>query len=260
MNEPLLAARERTLLRDLIQRAAARARDEKLLEQTAPHAKAQAETTAAAARQETETWLQSEQAAIEHETEESRAAIQARGDDEQAAAELEFDTAQEEMNTRCEEEKEAARDAHKEAKWTINAVLERNTINAEERRRKTEAKLTAMLGQLTTFRREANDLWEEWEKYLVSAPKTSAGGPRDQNPRLSLRKSLVALQERLAGLTSDLNTLTIPKSLKRRPTHLGLRRVRPPGLRCVRTARGVHRRLPAASGRLSQPSVLSLLR
>jgi DNA segregation ATPase FtsK/SpoIIIE, S-DNA-T family len=213
MNEPLLVTRERTLLRDLIQRAAARARDEKLLGQTAPHAKAQAESAAEAARKEAETWLQSEQAAIEQETEESRAAIQARYDREQAAAEAEFDTSQEEMNNRFEEEKEAARDAHKEAQWTINAVLERNTINAEERRRNTEAKLTAILGQLTVFRREANDLWEEWERYLASAPKSSAG-PRDQNPRLSLRKSLNALHEKLAGLKSDLTNLKLPKALK----------------------------------------------
>ncbi len=213
MNEPLLVVRERTLLRDLIQRAAARARDEKLLEQTAPHAKAQAEATAEAARKEAETWLQSEQAAIEQETEEGRAAIQARCDEEQAAAEAEFDAAQEEINNRCEEEKEAARDAHKESQWTINAVLERNTINAEERRRKTETKLNAVLNKLTEFRREANELWDEWDKYLTSAPKTSAG-PRDLNPRLSVRKSLVALQEKLAGLKNDLNNLALPKFLK----------------------------------------------
>ena len=213
MNEPQLVAHERTLLRDLIQRAAARARDEKLMGQTAPHARALAESTAAAARQEAETWLQSEQAAIEQETEESRAAIQARYDEEQAAAEAEFDAAQEEMTNRFEEEKEAARDAHKEGQWTINAVLERNTINAEERRRNTETKLTGILAKLTEFRREANDLWDEWDKYLASAPKTSAG-PRDQNPRLSLRKSLVAIQEKLAGLKSDLNNLAFPKLLK----------------------------------------------
>src|ERR1019366_1585439 len=213
MKEPLLVARERTLLRDLIQRAAARARDENLLGQTAPHAKTQAETTAAAARQEAEAWLVSEQAAIEQETEESRAAIQVRYDEEQAAAEVEFDTAQEEMNNRCEEEKEAARDSHKEAQWTINAVLERNTINAEERRRKTENKLTAILEQLAAFRLQANDLWEEWEEYLASAAKTSAG-PRAQNPRISLRKSLTALQERFAGLKFQLNALPLKKLLK----------------------------------------------
>jgi DNA segregation ATPase FtsK/SpoIIIE, S-DNA-T family len=213
MKEPLLVARERTLLRDLTQRAAARARDENLLGQTAPHAKAQAETAAETARQEAEAWLKSEQAAIEQETEESRAAIQVRYDEEQAAAETEFDEAQEEMTNRCEEEKEAARDGHKEAQWTINAVLERNTINAQERRRNTENKLTAILDQLTAFRGEANDLWEEWEEYLASAAKTSAG-LRDQNPRLSLRKSLTALQERLAGLKNQLNALTLKKILK----------------------------------------------
>ena len=88
------------------------------------------------------------------------------------------------MNNRCEEEKEAARDGHKEAQWTINAILERNTLNVEERRRKTETRLNAVLEQLAAFRGEASDLWEEWEPYLGSALKTSAG------PRIRTRDSV----------------------------------------------------------------------
>ena len=213
MNEPLLLARERNLLRDLARRAAGRAKDENLLGQSAPHARAQAESAhetgglAAAVR------LKTEQAAAEREAEEERAAAQVRFDEEQAAAQEEFDDAREEVTGRCEEEKEAARTGHQETSWTINAVLERGTTKAEERRRATEKRLRAVLDRLTTLRQNAASLWDEWDEYLPAAAN-SAVGPRDKNPRLSLRKSLAALEDRLTTLQRGLHELTLPKILK----------------------------------------------
>ena len=151
---------------------------------------------------------------MEAETEEERAAIQARFDEEQAAAQQEFADAREELTGRCEEEKEAARNGFQETSWTINAVLERGTAKAEERRRTTEKRLTAVLDRIVALRRNASALWDEWEEeYLDPAAKTAAG-PRDRNPRLSLRKSLAALEERLAGLQKQLKELALPKILK----------------------------------------------
>ncbi len=214
MSEPLLLSRERTLLRDLAQRAAARAKDEKLLGQTAPHAKAMAESAREAGRLAAAAKLKSEQAAVEAETEAERAAIQARFDDEQAAAQQEFADAREVLNARREEEKEATRNKSQETSWTINAVLERGVAKAEERRRAAEQRLTAILDRVVALRRNASALWDEWEEEYLNPSAKTAAGPRENNPRLSLRKSLAALEERLAGLQKQLKELALPKILK----------------------------------------------
>ena len=246
MNEPLLVARERTLLRDLAQRAAARARDEKLLGQTAPHAKAQAETAFESGRLEAEAKRKSEQAAVERETEEERAAIQALYDEEQAAAEPEFDEAREEMTSRCEEEKEAARNGLQERPagrstpfWS--AIRPRRRSGAGE----TEKRLTAILDRLAALRRDAAALWDEWEEDYLHPGRKNAAGPRDKNPRLSLRKSLAALEERLADLRKRLQELALPKILKGGRLTAGLRRVRRTGDLPARSA-------PVALHRLRQ--------
>ena len=214
MNEPLLVARQRTLLRDLAQRAAARARDEKLLGQTAPHAKAQAETAFESGRLEAEANRKSALAAVERETEEERAQIQALCEEELAAAAREFDEAREATAQQCEEEKEAARSAYHEGRWTLSAMLERNMAKAEERRRESEKRLTAVLDRLAALRQEAGALWDEWEEAYLHPSWKSAAGPRDKNPRLSLRKSLAALEERLADLRKHLRELALPKVLR----------------------------------------------
>ena len=213
MNEPLLVSRQRSLLRDLAQRAAARAKDEKLLGQSAPHARAQAESAWETGRQTAATRLKIEQAAAERETEEQRAAIQAAYDEEQTAAQEEFTEDRDDLTHRCEEEKEAARAGFKETSWTINAVLERGAANTEDRRRNTEKRLTAVLDRLVTLRQNAGVLWDEWEEeYLNPAAKDAPGRP-DDNPRLSLRKSLAALEERLADMQKQLSELALPKVL-----------------------------------------------
>ncbi len=214
MNEPLLVARQRTLLRDLAQRAAARARDEKLLGQTAPHAKAQAETAFENGRLDAEAKRKSALAAVERETEEERAQIQALCDEELAAATRAFDEAREATAQQCEEEKEAAHSAYQEGRWTLSAVLERNTAKAEERRRAVEKRLTAILDRLVTLRQEAGALWDEWEEAYLHPSWKSAAGPRDRNPRLGLHKSLAALEERLADLRKRLKELALPKVLR----------------------------------------------
>ena len=109
MNEPLLVARQRTLLRDLAQRAAARARDEKLLGQTAPHAKAQAETAFENGRLDAEAKRKSALAAVERETEEERARSRRSATRNWRPRQREFDEAREATAQQCEEEKEAAR-------------------------------------------------------------------------------------------------------------------------------------------------------
>ncbi len=263
MSEPLRLASERTLHRDLALRAAARAKDEKLLGQTAPHAKAQAESAREAGLLAAAAKLKSEQAAVETETEEERAAIQARFDKERAAAQQEFTDAREELTGRCEEEKEASRNGFQETSWTINAVLERSTSQAEERRRSTEKRLTAILDRIVALRRNASALWDEWEEeYLNPAAKTAAG-PRDQNPRLSLRKSLAALEERLAGLQKQLKELALPKILKGGRLTLafgivGVLAVYPLGL-LVSAFGGRHDLLPTLVGGLVASSVATLI-
>ena len=115
---------------------------------------------------------------------------------------------------RCEDEKEAAQAAYQEGRWTLNAVLERNTAKADERRRSAEKRLTSVLDRLVTIRREASVLWDQWEEGYLHPSWKSAAGPRDKNPRLGLRKSLAALEERLADLQKQLQELTLPKVLK----------------------------------------------
>jgi ABC-type iron transport system FetAB ATPase subunit len=213
MNEPTLIGRQRTLLRDLAQRAAARARDEKLLGQTAPHAKAQAESTYEAGRQDAEAKLKVALAAVERETEEQRAQIQALYEEEMAAATRDFEEAREALTQRCEEEKEASHTGYEEARWTLNAMLERNIAKAEERRVQAEKRLTAVLDRMVALRKEAAALWDQWEEYLDPALKDTSG-PRDRNPRLSLRKSLAAVEEKLADVRRRLGDLALPKVLK----------------------------------------------
>ncbi|HVS37126.1 MAG TPA: hypothetical protein VMS17_16310, partial [Gemmataceae bacterium] len=214
MNEPVLVARQRMLLRDLAQRSAARARDEKLLGQTAPHAKAQAETAFENGRQEIEAKLKVALAQVERETEEERAHVQALFDEEVAAAQREFEQARERLAERCEAEKETARNTFQETRWTLNAVLDRNVDKAKERYNAAEKRLTAVLDRMVSLRREASDLWDEWEEGYLHPSWKSAAGPRDKNPRLSLRKSLGALEERLTVLRMQLGDLVLPQVLK----------------------------------------------
>ena len=225
MNDPLLVARQRTLLRDLAQRAAARAKDEKLLGQTAPHAKAKAETAFEDGRQEAEAKLKSALAQVERDTEEERAAHPgtfrggAGGRDSGNST-----RPARRWPSAARKRRRPPAPRFQETRWTFNAVLERNTAKAEERRRAAEKRLTAILDRLVTVRREASALWDEWEEdYLHPSWKTAAG-PRDKNPRLSLRKSLAALEDRLAELRKQLQELVLPKVLRSgRLTH-GLRR------------------------------------
>ncbi len=151
---------------------------------------------------------------MERETEEERAQIQALYEEETAAATREFEEAREATSQRCEEEKEAARNAYREGRWTLNAVLERNMAKAEERRRAAEKRLTSILDRLVTIRRDASALWDAWERNYLHPSWKNAAGPRDKNPRLGLRKSLAALEERLADLRKRLQELALPKILK----------------------------------------------
>jgi exonuclease VII large subunit len=214
MNESPLVDRQRTLLRDLAQRAASRARDENLLGQTAPHAKTQAETAFENGREGAETALKSALAETERDTEEERAQIQTLFEEEITATNREFEEVREKIAQSCEAEKEAARAGFQEARWTLTAVLERNVAKAEERRRNSEKRLTAVLDRLITIRQEADDLWDEWEEGYLHPSWKETAGPRDKNPRLSLRKSLSALEDRLTELRVRLQALTLPKILK----------------------------------------------
>ncbi len=214
MTEPSLIARQRVLLRELIQRAAERAHAEPAIAAAFQEQVDAVENEFADGRDAVNGRLQREQEENERQFEQARASIEARYNVEQDTANRDYNEAHEEIVTREKFEKKAAEAAYKEACWTIGAVLEGAINEAEQEVRENKTRLMNRLDNLHTIHKEARALLEEWKQSAkeleASARDSSPADPSTAPPKLS--ECVVEAQR----LLEQLQELVVPRYLKAR--------------------------------------------
>src|SRR5690242_14402478 len=131
MNEPSLIARQRALLRDLIQRSAERARAEPAIASAFTEQVDNVEIEFTEGRESLDRRLAREQEENERQVEQGRSAIEARYKVEQDSIQREYVLTSGQILEREQSEKEAAQTTYQEACWTIAAVLEGAKNSAE---------------------------------------------------------------------------------------------------------------------------------
>src|SRR5579875_2330251 len=140
MPEAALIARQRVLLRDLIQHAAERARSEPAIAAALREQEDSIEIAFAEAREALEHRRMQEEEENERQIEQARSSIETRYKADQDAAQREFVHRRGQILEREESEKEAAKAAYQEACWTIAAVLEGAKNEAEQELRDNKAR------------------------------------------------------------------------------------------------------------------------
>lgn len=218
MTEPSLIARQRALLRDLVHRAAERARGEPAIaaafqEQVDDAEIEYAEGCEAVARRVT-----SEREENERQIERARIGIEARYKVEQDAAQREYNSKRGQILEREDREKDAAESTYKEACWTIAAVLEGAKNSAEEELRENKSRLHTRLENLRAIQRQARSLLDEWKqsaKEIETEIQEEETIRQSQQPSAStpkLSECVVQAQK----LFEELQQLVVPRFYKGR--------------------------------------------
>ena len=207
MTEPLLIARQRTLLRELVQLAADRGRAEPTLEQEYQSRKADEENAFDEAYQAVIVRFAAQKEQAEHEVREARAAIHASFETEQAATVLELTKARVQLAQQYDAEEEESQAAFQETSWTAGAVREASRGKAEKQRRTDEAWVESQAERLRTIHKETRALLEQW--------KQSTAEPEDTSARRKMRQveEYLALAENGLG---QLRAMVLPRLLKGR--------------------------------------------
>jgi len=164
MSEPSLIARQRELLRDLLQQAAERARGEPAIAAAFQEQGDQVEIEFAEAREALDRRRAQELEENERQIEQARRSIEARYKAEQEAAHREFVQKRGQILEREENEKEAAQAAYKEACWTISAVLEGAKNEIEQELRDNKTRLQTRLDELHAIHKQARAQLDEWDQ------------------------------------------------------------------------------------------------
>jgi hypothetical protein len=186
MPEPSLIARQRVLLRDLIEHAAERAHGEPAIAAAFQEQVDHVEIEFAEAREALESRRTRELEENERHIEQARSSIEARYKAAQEAAHREFVSTRGKILERDESEKEAAQAAYKEACWTIAAVLEGAKNETEKELRENKSRLQTRLDELHDIHKQARAQLAEWKQPAdeieadsgVSAPKENAQPPK----------------------------------------------------------------------------------
>ncbi|HEY7307826.1 MAG TPA: FtsK/SpoIIIE domain-containing protein [Gemmataceae bacterium] len=214
MREPSLIARQRALLRDLIQRSGERARAEPAIAATFAEQVDNVEIEFSEGRESITRRLTREQEDNEREVEQKRIAIEARYKVEQDAANREFTLSSGKVLEREQSEKEAAQTTYQEACWTIAAVLEGAKNTAEEERRENQTRLNTRLEDLHETQQKARALLEEWKqpaKEIEAEIRTSSFADKNAPPP-KLSECVVEAHQ----LLEELQRLTVPRFYKGR--------------------------------------------
>ena len=164
MPEPSLIARQRALLRDLIQRSAERARAEPAIAAALRDQVDAVENDFADGREALDKRLRREREENERQIEQARVNIEARFKVEQDAANREYTLSRGQILERDAAEKEAAETSYKEACWTIGAILEGAKSEAEQELRENKTRLNARLDELHSIQQQGRELLEEWKQ------------------------------------------------------------------------------------------------
>jgi len=214
MSEPSLIARQRALLRDLIQRSGERARAEPAIAAAFQEQGDAVEIEFAEGREAVSRRLTHEHEENDRQIEQVRASIEGRYKVEQAAANREHAQAHGEILEREHAEKEAAQATYKEACWTIGAVLEGAKNEAEQTLRDNKTRLMNRLDNLHDIQKQARARLEEWKQPVkeleATAQESSPADAAAVPPKLS--ECVVEAQR----LLEQLQELVVPRFLKGR--------------------------------------------
>jgi hypothetical protein len=164
MPEPSLIARQRSLLRDLIQRSAERARAEPGIAAAFQEQVDAIENDFADTRDSLKQRLRRDQDENERQIEQARVTVEARFKVEQDAANREYTLNRGQILERESTEKEEAQTTYQEACWTIGAILEGAKSEAEQDLRENKTRLNARLDELHTIQQKARAHLEEWKQ------------------------------------------------------------------------------------------------
>src|SRR6185312_16419014 len=164
MTEAPLIARQRTLLRNLIQRAAERAATEPAIAAAFQEQVDAIENEFSDNHEAVSRRLMREREENERQIEQARVSIEARFKVEQDAANREYSQARGQILEREEAEKETAQTTYQEACWTTGAVLDGAKGEAEQELRENKTRLTNRLANLHEIQKQARALLEEWKQ------------------------------------------------------------------------------------------------
>jgi DNA segregation ATPase FtsK/SpoIIIE, S-DNA-T family len=215
MSESSLIARQRALLRDLIQQAAERARGEPAIAAAFQEQVDNVEIEFAEAREALDRRRKQELQENERQIEQARSSIETRYKSEQEAAHREFVQKRGQIVEREESEKEAAEAVYKEACWTIAAVLEGAKNEVEQEMRDSKSRLQTRLDELHAMHEQARARLEEWrlsepEALAKEHPFANASGSDTDAPPPKLSECVVEAR----SLLEQLQQLRLPRLLK----------------------------------------------
>jgi S-DNA-T family DNA segregation ATPase FtsK/SpoIIIE len=214
MPEPSLIARQRVLLRDLIEQSAQRARGEPAIAAAFGEQVDNVEIEFAETREKLERRRTRELEENERQIEDARSSIEARYKAAQEAAHREFVSARGKILERDENEKEAAQAAYKEACWTTAAVLEGAKSETEKEMRENKSRLQTRLDELHDIHKQARSQLAEW-KQPADEIEADLGesAPEDENaPPPKLSECVVEARQ----LFEQLQNLVAPRWAKGR--------------------------------------------
>ena len=218
MTEPSLIARQRVLLRELIQRSAERARGEPAIAAAFQKQTDEVEIAFTEGCESVASRLVREQEENERQIERARAGIEANYKVEQDATHREYTHHRGQILEREERDKETAQSAYKEACWTTAAVLEGAKNGAEEELRENKSRLHGRLENLHDIQRQARALLEEWKQsakeieteiHDIETPGSDRSTPA-ATPKLS--DTIVEAQRQF----EELQQLVVPRFYKGR--------------------------------------------
>jgi hypothetical protein len=181
MTEPNLVLRERQLLKDLLEAAATRGRDEPAVLAAFRQHMAQAEKALQESLAACDQALEDERLDTDSEYQAATTAAADRYAEEEARMRSEADEARRNANAAYTQGKEAAETTYKEACWAAGAVLEGFKNDAKTRMTSHRNQLTEYLEILRTIRTETVDLLDGWEQPVadLQAEAKELPGGRD---------------------------------------------------------------------------------
>jgi hypothetical protein len=214
MTEPSLISRQRSLLRDLMQRAAERARVEPAIAATFQEQEDTIEIEFAEGREAVSRRLTREQEENERQIEQAHISIEARYKVEQDSAHRAYAQSRGQILEREERDKEAAQTTYKEVCWTTAAVLEGAKNEAEHELRENKTRLHTRLDHLHAIQQQARTLLDDWKQPAKEIEaEIGASVVSDKNaapPKLS--ECVVEAQ----NLFEEMQQLVVPRFYKGR--------------------------------------------
>jgi hypothetical protein len=217
MSEPTIVVRERQLLKELLEAAAARGRDEPAVLATFRQHMAQAEKTLQEALAGCDRALEEERANTDSEVAAATQAAHDRYAQEETRIRREAEEARHNAGTAYTQGKEAAETVYKEACWAAGAVLEGFKNDAKTRLTNHRNQLTEYLEVLRTIRTETVDLLEEWEQPVADLQEEAKEMPGGRDVKAFPRDLAESIDD-AKRMQTGLRMLWAPRTLK--PTRL----------------------------------------